>query len=68
MNCAITLFDMTTENQDYIFERLLGGLQTVQICENMLETTLGWRRDFYEEQLRKTKSKIQKTIEIWGRL
>ena len=31
----------------------------------MLKITLGWRRDFYEEQLRKNINKIKKMIETW---
>ena len=56
---------MASENQDYIFEGLLERLQLFQICENLMKTTLGWRRDFYEQQLRKTANKIKKTIEGW---
>ena len=56
---------MTIENRDYIFENFLERLQLFQICQNMLKTALGWRRGFYEEQLRKTVNKIRKTIEAW---
>jgi hypothetical protein len=31
-----------------MFEDLLERLQLFQICQNMLKTTLGWRRGFYE--------------------
>jgi hypothetical protein len=44
-------------------ENLLERLQLFQICQNMLQVTLGWRRDFYEEQLRKNNSKIKKMID-----
>jgi hypothetical protein len=29
-------------------------------CQNMAQVTLGWRRDFYEEQLRKNSNKKSK--------
>jgi hypothetical protein len=63
--CAITLFNMTVENRDYIFESFLECLQLFQICQNMLKITLGWRRDFYAQQLGKNGNKIRKMIETW---
>lgn len=56
---------MNAENRDYAFEDLLERLQLFQICQNMLKTTLGWRRGFYAQQLRKTTDKIRKVIESW---
>jgi hypothetical protein len=56
---------MNSENRDYEFENFLEQLQLFQICQNMLQVTLGWRRDFYEEQLRKNINKIKKMIETW---
>ena len=44
---------MNSENRDYKFENFLERLQLFQVCQNMLKITLGWRRDFYAEQLRK---------------
>jgi hypothetical protein len=64
-NCAITRFAMAAENQDYIFEILLERLQLFQLCQSMLKTAQGWRRDFYQQQLRKTVNKIRKMIEAW---
>lgn len=64
-NCAITRLDMTAENRDYIFEDLLERLELFKICQDMLKTTLGWRRDFYEGQLKKSRNKIRKIIEGW---
>ncbi len=56
---------MTVENRDYIFENFLERLQLFQVCQNMLKITLGWRRDFYEQQLRRHENKIRKMIETW---
>ncbi len=56
---------MTAKNREYIFEVLLERLHLFQICQNMMKTALGWRRDFYQEQLRKTANKISKMIEAW---
>jgi hypothetical protein len=56
---------MTAENRDYIFEDFLERLQLFQVCQNMLKTALGWRRDFYLEQRRKAANKITKMIETW---
>jgi hypothetical protein len=62
-SALLTFLDMTVENRDYIFENSLERLQLFQICQNMLKITLGWRRDFYEQQLRKHGTKIRKMIE-----
>jgi hypothetical protein len=63
--CAITLFDMTVETRDYIFENFLERLQLFQICQHMLKISLGWRRGFYEQQLIRHGNKIRKMIETW---
>ena len=55
----------TIDQKEYAFEGLLEKLQLLQICQNMLQTTLGFRRDFYEEQVRKNRNKITKIIEAW---
>jgi hypothetical protein len=59
------LLDMTVDNRDYIFETFLECLQLFQICQNMLKITVGWRRDFYAQQLGKNGNKIRKMIETW---
>jgi len=55
---------MTREDRkEYLFEKVLGGLQLIQICEGMIKVNLGWRRVFYEEQLEKHRKKTDKSIQ-----
>ena len=48
-----------------LFERILGGLELVQICSQNCRTAVGERREFYLEQLEKVKERLSSAIADW---
>jgi hypothetical protein len=48
-----------------LFERILGGVELIQICSEHLGTAAGLRRKFYLEQLEKLRGKLYCAIEEW---
>jgi hypothetical protein len=48
-----------------LFERILGGVELIQICSEHLGTAAGLRRQFYLEQLGKLRGKLSCAIAEW---